>query len=64
MTHNLTKARYSEWQASLWGACVIAFSLGALFAQFFSSAFLYGLILIGIGLHSWGMYRIHERNRS
>lgn len=64
MTEKLTKARYIEWQASLWGACFIAFGLGALLTRFFSQNFLYILILIGIGMHSWGMYRTHQRNNN
>lgn len=63
MTEKLTKAKYVEWQASLFGACFIAFGLGALFNQFFSQTFLYLLILAGIGMHSWGMYKTHSRNK-
>lgn len=62
MKEKLTRARYSEWLASLLGACLIAFGLGALLTQFFSPAFLYWLILVGIGSHSWGMYKTHLRN--
>ncbi len=63
MTQKLTKARYSEWQASLFGACFIAFGLGALLYRYFDQSFLYILILLGIGLHSWGMYKTHSRNK-
>ncbi len=59
----LTKAKYVEWQATLLGACFIAFALGALFYQFFPQNILYLVILVGIVLHGWGMYRIHQRNR-
>lgn len=60
---SLTKAKYVEWQASLWGACSIAFALGALLYQFFPQSLLYLVILVGIALHGWGMYKIHQRNR-
>jgi hypothetical protein len=59
----LTKAKYIEWQASLWGACFIAYGLGALLYRFFPQTLVYIAILIGIALHSWGMYRIHHRNK-
>lgn len=62
MNEKLTKAKYGEWQASLFGACFIAFGLGALLYRFFPQTLLYFVILVGIILHSWGMYRIHQRN--
>ncbi len=62
MKEKLTKAKYSEWQASLWGACAIAFGLGILFSSYFQTI-AYFLILIGIVLHSWGMYKTHQRNQ-
>lgn len=62
MKDNLTKAKYSEWQSSLWGACSIAFGLGVLSARIFEP-YAYVLILIGIILHGWGMYKIHQRNK-
>ncbi len=58
----LTNATYGEWQASLWGACAIAFGLGVLFAGYFEGISLI-LLAIGIPLHSWGMYKIHQRNK-
>ena len=62
MKDKLTKARYVEWQASLFGACFIAFGLGILLASYFQTFALF-IILIGIILHSWGMYKIHKRNK-
>lgn len=62
MKEKLTKAKYIEWQASLFGACFIAFGLGVLFADF-AQSFSLIVILIGIALHSWGMYKIHQRNK-
>ena len=59
---SLTKAKYVELQASLWGACFIAFGLGALLYKFFPQALLFIVILVGIAMHSWGMYKIHQRN--
>jgi len=58
----LTKAKYIEWQASLFGACFVAFGLGVLFASYFNPYALI-IILVGIVLHSWGMYKIHQRNK-
>jgi uncharacterized membrane protein HdeD (DUF308 family) len=62
MENNLTKAKYGEWQASLFGACGIALGLGVLFAPYLESWALW-LIIIGVIMHGWGMYRIHKRNR-
>lgn len=58
----LTKAKYVGWQASLWGACSIAFGLGILLSRYFGQ-FAIALILIGIVLHAWGMYKINQRNK-
>ncbi len=57
----LTKATYGEWQASLWGACFIAFGLGVLLASYLSWLAIPAMA-IGIAMHGWGMYRIHQRN--
>lgn len=64
MIDKLTKAGYAEWQASLWGACFIAFGFGALLYRFFPQVLLYVVMLAGIALHSWGMYKIHQRNNT
>jgi hypothetical protein len=58
----LTKAKYGEWQASLWGACFIAFGLGILLASYLSWIAI-PTMAIGIVMHGWGMYRIHQRNK-
>ena len=62
MREKLTKAKYIEWEASLFGASFIAFGLGVLFASYVSSYALF-IILIGIIMHSWGMYKMHQRNK-
>jgi hypothetical protein len=59
---DLTKAKYSEWQASLWGACIIAFGLGTLLSNYIGS-YAFFLILVGSFIHGWGMYKIHQRNK-
>lgn len=59
---NLRSATLLEWEASLFGACFIAFGLGVLFSEA-AQNFTYPLILAGIPVHGWGMYRIHRRNR-
>lgn len=58
----LTKATYFEWQASLFGACFISFGLGVLVSKYFQPYSLI-IILIGILMHSWGMYKIHRRDK-
>jgi hypothetical protein len=59
---NLRSATLLEWEASLFGACFIAFGLGVLFSEA-AQDFTYPLILVGIVVHGWGMYRVHRRNR-
>lgn len=58
---NLWKARYLEWEASLFGAIFIAFGVGALWGGYLKD-YLYLIILAGIVVHSWGMYKVHKRN--
>lgn len=58
----LTSASYGEWQASLWGACFIAFALGALLGQYFG-VFVWVVLIAGIVLHAWGMNKIYNRNK-
>jgi len=58
----LTRATYLEWQASLFGACGIALGLGILFEKYLLNIAPF-LIIIGIILHGWGMYKIHKRNQ-
>lgn len=59
---NLRSATLLEWEASLFGACFIAFGLGALFSEA-AQNFIYPIILLGILTHGWGMYRVRRRNR-
>jgi uncharacterized membrane protein HdeD (DUF308 family) len=61
MEEKFTKAKYGEWQASLFGACGIALGLGVLLAPYLHSwALLF--ITVGVIMHGWGMYQIHQRN--
>ncbi|OHA64225.1 MAG: hypothetical protein A2842_00255 [Candidatus Wildermuthbacteria bacterium RIFCSPHIGHO2_01_FULL_48_25] len=62
MDEKLTKAKYSEWLASLFGACFVAFALGVMFAGF-AKPFAPWVLIIGIIMHSWGMYKTHQRNK-
>ena len=56
------KAKYSEWLGSIFGACFIAFTLGVWFHEAFSN-FVWPILVIGILLHSWGMYKTYQRNK-
>ncbi len=61
-TQEYTKAKYSEWLGSLFGACLIALALGVWLHETFKG--LTWLILaFGIILHSWGMYKTYQRNK-
>jgi Flp pilus assembly protein TadB len=57
-----TKAKYSEWLGSLFGACFIAFALGVWLHDTFN-AIAWFILLTGVLLHSWGMYKMYQRNR-
>ncbi|OGL24909.1 hypothetical protein A2884_02145 [Candidatus Saccharibacteria bacterium RIFCSPHIGHO2_01_FULL_48_12] len=59
----LIRARYSVWQASLLGACAIAFGLGILLAGYFSSTFGWLVIIVGVLIHGYGMYRMYSRKK-
>jgi uncharacterized membrane protein HdeD (DUF308 family) len=59
----LTKAKYGEWQLSLFGACFIAGGIGVLLAPYLSLPIVLVVMLIGIVMHSAGMYKIHQRNK-
>lgn len=58
----LQKATYGEWQASLWGACFIAFALGVLFGRYVG-VFAWLILVAGVILHAWGMTRTYNRNK-
>jgi hypothetical protein len=58
----IVQAMPLEYQASLLGACVLFLGLGALAAPYLKGLSEL-LILVGIGVHGWGMYRIRRRNR-
>lgn len=58
----LVSAKYSEWQASLFGACFIAFGLGVLLHRFFG-LWAWLAIVVGVLLHGWGMKKTYGRNK-
>lgn len=58
----MTTAKYSEWLSSLFGACFIAFALGAVFSEYVGFLVL-PLFIIGILLHVWGMRNTYQRNK-
>ena len=58
----LVSAKYSEWQASLFGACFVAFGLGVLLHRFFG-VWAWLVVIVGVFLHGWGMKKTYERNK-
>lgn len=58
----LTQMKYSEWLGSLFGACFIAFALGVWLHDTFKG-FAWLILLAGVLLHSWGMYKMYQRNK-
>ncbi|HSE60983.1 MAG TPA: hypothetical protein VLA88_01655 [Candidatus Saccharimonadales bacterium] len=58
----LVSAKYGEWQASLFGACFIAFGLGVLLHRFIGN-WAWLIIIVGVFLHSWGMAKTYTRNK-
>jgi hypothetical protein len=61
-SQEFTKAKYSEWLGSLFGACFIAFALGVWLHETFNGL-AWPILIIGIVLHSWGMYKTYQRNK-
>jgi hypothetical protein len=59
---SLTTAKYGEWMASLFGACIIAFVLGVWLHEYFSP-YAWIIVAIGVGLHSYGMFKMYKRNQ-
>jgi hypothetical protein len=57
----LTQMKYSEWLASLLGACLIAPALGAWLHDVIDAA-IWVVLIAGVALHSWGMYAGYRRN--
>ncbi len=60
--NEIIKVKYSEWLASIFGACFIAFGLGILVSKWFGS-WAWIILVIGLFMHSWGMYKINQRNK-
>lgn len=58
----LQKVKYSESLASIFGASFIAFALGVWLSMLFSD-FVWPILVIGLLLHSWGMYKTYQRNK-
>lgn len=59
---DIQKVKYSESLASIFGASFIAFSLGVWWNATFSG-FVWPIVVVGILLHSWGMYKTYQRNK-
>ncbi|KKU19989.1 MAG: hypothetical protein UX30_C0005G0030 [Candidatus Saccharibacteria bacterium GW2011_GWA2_46_10] len=58
---DLIKAKYRVWQASLFGATAIAFGLGILVADYFSNKIAWTVIIFGVLLHGYGMYKMYKK---
>ena len=59
----LISAQYSIWQASLFGASAIAFGLGVLLAGYVDSSWAWALIILGVLVHGYGMYRMYNSKK-
>lgn len=60
--NEIIKAKYSEWLASIFGACFIAFGLGILLSTWLGILAWFAIVL-GIAVHAWGMYKVNQRNK-
>lgn len=58
----LTKAKYSEFLADIIGACIISIGVGIWLYDYLKDYMMW-FFIVGIPLHSWGMYKVHSRNR-
>jgi hypothetical protein len=61
MSNEIWRAGYWEWEASLFGALLVAIAAGALAATVFAPIAA-AMILVGVPLHAWGMFRVYRRN--
>lgn len=59
----LTQAKYYEWLISLTGACLVAFALGTWLGGYLNPKLILVVASIGVVLHGWGMYAMHQRNK-
>jgi len=59
--HPVWQAGYWEWEASLFGALLIALALGAIFESVIAPVAAL-CVAVGVPLHFWGMYRVYRRN--
>jgi hypothetical protein len=57
----LTSAKYGEWMASLFGACIVAFALGIWLTDMFKP-YVWVILVIGVALHGYGMLKMYKRN--
>ncbi len=56
------KVKYGESLASIFGASFIAFALGVWWNEIFSG-FTWLILVVGLLLHSWGMFKTYQRNK-
>lgn len=56
------KVKYSESLASIFGASFIAFTLGVWWNEIFSG-FAWPILIVGVLLHAWGMFKTYQRNK-
>ena len=54
-------ARYWDLEASFFGALFVAFAAGA-FASTWVMPIAAWLVVIGLPLHAWGMFRVYRQN--
>ena len=59
----LISAKYSVWQSSLFGASAIAFGVGVILSDKINITAAWAIIVIGVFIHSWGMYKMYKRKR-
>ncbi len=60
MKERMVRPSSAEYQASLYGAVIGSLGVGTVLAQYLQG-FAWWLVLVGVILHGWGMYRVYRR---
>lgn len=61
MLEKITRTELSALASTL-GAGILGFGLGVFLENYFQQ-YVFWIILIGILMHGWGMYEVHQKNK-
>lgn len=61
---DIRQATVFELQSSLIGAYFLSFALGTMLTRYVPHSIAFVVLLAGVVMHGWGIYRIRRRNLS